>query len=109
MKRSKLLHLGGTQLQKVVYNIPEALSVVAGDTNPYELLVDKLNQHFSPKKNFIFESYLFRSIKPEEGETFNKFILRLRNQAEKSQFVQTAKVQLKMPKAINAHYRVISH
>ncbi|XP_054736166.1 uncharacterized protein LOC129243060 [Anastrepha obliqua] len=90
-KRSKLLHLGGTQLQEVVYNIPDALVEAKEGVDPYEVLVGKLTQHFSPKRNSTFERHLFRSLKPVEGETLNKFILKLRGQAAKCQFGKTEK------------------
>ncbi|XP_050335789.1 uncharacterized protein K02A2.6-like [Bactrocera neohumeralis] len=90
-KRSKLLHLGGAQLQEVAYNIPDALVEGKEGVDPYEVLVGKLTQHFSPKRNSTFERHLFRSLKPMEGETLSKFILKLRGQAAKCQFGKTEK------------------
>lgn len=46
----------------------------------YQVLVDKLNEYFTPKRNSAFERHLFRNINPLEGESFNKFVLRLRQQ-----------------------------
>lgn len=78
-KRRKLLRLVGTQIQDVAYSIPGAIEDYDGiRNNVFETLVDKLNSHFSPSQNSTFERHLFRSIQPEKGETFNKFLLRTR-------------------------------
>lgn len=90
-KKNKLLHLGGSQLQEVVFNIPGALVEVDGkeEINIYDVLVEKLNEYFSPKRNTTFERHLFRNITSIEGENFNKFLLRLRQQVAKCSFGKT--------------------
>ncbi|XP_055914201.1 uncharacterized protein LOC129947595 [Eupeodes corollae] len=94
-KKNKLLHLGGPQLQEVIFNIPGALvsCVTTGDDivseDVFKVLVKKLNEYFSPKRNSTFERHLFRTLKPDDGENFNKFLLRLRNQAAKCSFGET--------------------
>lgn len=90
-RKNKLLHLGGPQLQEVVFNIPGAL-VETDEKNgikSYDVLVGKLNEYFSPKRNTTFERHLFRNITPIEGESFNKFLLRLRQQVAKCSFGKT--------------------
>lgn len=84
-KKNKLLHLGGPQLQEVIFNIPGALVESDGKDNVkiYDVLVSKLNEYFSPRRNTTFERHLFRNITPIEGENFNKFLLRLRQQMAK--------------------------
>lgn len=91
-KRNKLLHLGGPQLQEVAYNIPGAIDTYDPEQNNdiFQALVDKLTNYFSPKQNSTFERHIFRSLKPEEGESFNKFVLRMRQQAAKCSFGNTA-------------------
>lgn len=42
--------------------------------------------YFAPKQSRIYERYLFRLTKQEEGEQFERFLLRLRNHADKCQF-----------------------
>lgn len=90
-KRSKLLHLGGPQLQEVAYNLPGAIEEYdeTKKNDVFETLVTKLNEHFSPDQNSTFERHLFRTIKPEGGEAFNKFLLRVRQQAAKCAFGTT--------------------
>lgn len=90
-KRSKLLHLGGPQLQTVAFTLPDAVleNSTDKDIDIYQVLVEKLNAYFSPKQNSSFERHLFRNLCPSEGETFAKFVLRLRHQIQKCNFGAT--------------------
>ncbi|XP_054732030.1 uncharacterized protein K02A2.6-like [Anastrepha obliqua] len=90
-KKNKLLHLAGTQVQSVAYSLPGAIEAYneTAKNDVYQVLVDKLNAHFSPKQNSIFETHLFRTICRTEGETFAKFVLKLRQQINKCSFGTT--------------------
>lgn len=90
-KRSKLLHLGGTQLQTVAFSLPGAVveNVADKEIDIYKVLVEKLSAYFSPRQNSSFERHLFRNLCPSEGETFAKFVLRLRSQIQKCDFGAT--------------------
>lgn len=55
----------------------------------YTILLAKLNEYFSPRRNSTFERHLFHELKPMEGEDFNKFLMRVRQQAEKCTFGKT--------------------
>ncbi|XP_041565932.1 uncharacterized protein LOC121467740 [Drosophila elegans] len=90
-KRNKLLHLGGPQLQAVVYSIPGALIPYddKAKNDVFTPLVSKLNEYFSPLRNSAFERHLFRSMTPVEGEGFTEFLLRLRQQIAKCSFGET--------------------
>ncbi|XP_017467736.1 PREDICTED: uncharacterized protein LOC108360087 [Rhagoletis zephyria] len=87
--KNKLLHLGGPQLQEVAFNIPGALVEQSEGVKPFDVLVAKLNEYFSPKRNSTFERHLFRNLSPIEGENFNKYLLRLRHQVSKCEFGNT--------------------
>lgn len=91
-KRNKLLHLGGSQLQEVAYNLPGALEPYDAEKNNdvFRGLVEKLSEYFSPKQNSTFERHIFRSLKPESNESFNKFVLKVRQQATKCSFGKSA-------------------
>lgn len=97
-KRNKLLHLGGAQLQEVAYNIPGAIETYNDKENNdvFKILVEKLTDYFSPKQNSTFERHLFRSLKPEQSESFNKFVLRVRHQATKCSFGNSAQEALEI-------------
>lgn len=91
-KRSKLLFLGGAQLQDVAFTIPGAMVEFDADlrNDVYTPLVQKLTAHFSPKQNSTFERHIFRSTKPGEGESFDKFLLKVRQSATRCNFGTTA-------------------
>ncbi|XP_031333862.1 uncharacterized protein LOC116163872 [Photinus pyralis] len=78
----------GTQLQDVAYNLPGAIEEYDEQqkNDVFGVLVKKLNDHFSPEQNSTFERHVFRTIKTEGGETFNKFLLRVRQQSAKCSF-----------------------
>lgn len=90
-KRNKLLHLGGVQLQTVVYSLPGALVDINENdqVDVFVVLINKLNDYFSPKQNSTFERHLFRNLSPLEGESFAKFMIRLRQQMQKCHFGST--------------------
>jgi len=77
-KRSKLLYLGGHSFK---FSLPDAQieDITDKRIDFYKVLVDRLNAYFTPKQNSSFESNLFRSLGPTEGETFAKFVLSLRH------------------------------
>lgn len=84
-KRAKLLFLGGTQLQEVAHSIPDAL-VEYQEKEPndvYTPLIEKLTQYFSPEQNSTFERHVFRGTKPNDGENFDRFLLRVRQSAKR--------------------------
>ncbi|XP_026746187.1 uncharacterized protein LOC113507529 [Trichoplusia ni] len=51
------------------------------------MAIKKLDEYFAPKQSKRFERHVFRLIKQEENEKFEKFVVRLRQQAAKCQFV----------------------
>lgn len=89
-KRATLLHSGGSSLQEIYYNLPGAHAEPKNDdgkdVDVYKIAVQKLNEYFYPKQSKIYERHLFRLTKQEEGEKFEKFLVRLRNQAAKCNF-----------------------
>lgn len=82
-KRASLLHFGGAELQEVFYNIPGA-NATEGEL--FNIAVEKLDNYFAPKQSKVYERHLFRLLKQEQDEKFEKFLVRLRLQAKKCQF-----------------------
>nr|CAI5856432.1 unnamed protein product [Callosobruchus analis] len=87
-KRATLLLLGGAGIQEIFYNLPGASVEPTEDNDVFANAIQKLDEYFSPKQSKVYERHVFRLIKQEEGEKFEKFVVRLRNQAEKCQFDQ---------------------
>jgi len=88
-KRATLLHTGGLGLQEIFYNIPGAQESGGENEKVFEIAIQKLDEYFAPKQNKIYERHIFRLMKQEDGEKFEKFVVRLRNQAEKCKFSDT--------------------
>lgn len=87
-KRASLLHLGGHELQEIYYNIPGAhlTSDKANEGNLFETAVQKLDEYFAPKQSKVYERHIFRLLKQEPDEKFERFLVRLRQQAMKCKF-----------------------
>ncbi|XP_048001410.1 uncharacterized protein K02A2.6-like [Leguminivora glycinivorella] len=86
-KRASLLHFGGQELQEIFYNIPDPETedgVPRKDV--FQIALSKLDSYFSPKQSKVYERHLFRQVKQEINEKFEKFLVRLRQQADKCQF-----------------------
>lgn len=86
-KRATLLHCGGLSLQEIYYNIPGAHVSAAENIDVFEVATQKLDEYFAPKQSRFFERHLFRLIKQETGEKFDKFLVRLRHQSSKCSFI----------------------
>lgn len=85
-KKAALLHFGGLDLQEIFYNIPGADVQESVDVNVFETAISKLDAYFAPKQCTLYERHVFRLIQQEPTEKFEKFVLRLRQQANKCQF-----------------------
>ncbi|XP_063366280.1 uncharacterized protein K02A2.6-like [Cydia amplana] len=86
-KRASLLHFGGQELQEIFYNIPDPDIEDGGPRRDvFEIALSKLDSYFSPKQSKVYERHLFRQLKQEINEKFEKFLVRLRQQAVKCQF-----------------------
>lgn len=85
-KRATLLVLGGSGFQEIFYNLPGANAGTTDDNDVFEIAIKKLDDYFTPKQGKVYERHLFRLIRQDEGEKFGKFLVRLRNQAEKCKF-----------------------
>lgn len=87
-KRATLLHMGGLSLQEIYYNVPGAHVESNEDPNTdiYQIAVSKLDEYFAPKQSRVYERHVFRLMKQEGGEKFEKFLIRLRKQADRCKF-----------------------
>lgn len=87
-RKIKFLHLGGPELQEIAFGTPGAIVDYDSDINNdvFKILIDSLDSHFSPQQNCCFERHVFRSMKPEEGESLKKFLIRCRSQVNKCHF-----------------------
>jgi len=84
-KLATVLYFGGPKLQDIYYSIPNHDTVPSGK-NEFQYAMELLDSQFIPKSNPIFERHLFRLMKQEPGESSDKFISRLRQQASRCGF-----------------------
>lgn len=90
-----LLHYAGPKVQDVFYTLPDKTESMqrgplAGGyvfaANEYTVAVKKLNEFFEPKQNVLYERHVFRQLKQKNGERFDMFLMRLREQADRCNF-----------------------
>lgn len=82
LKRSKMLHLGGPQLQKVFRSLDgtENFPIVLLEKPWYDVAVERLDAYFKPRRQDVLERYKLRNMKQGTNERFSHFVLRLRQQ-----------------------------
>lgn len=92
-KQKKLLHLGGEEIQEIVTSFPDDPIEVLDDDgkvvstlNEYEALISRLDDFFAPRLNVTFERHTLRNIRQNQGEKFEAFCVRIRNQIAKCDY-----------------------
>lgn len=88
-KLAKLLFLGGPDLQELHDNLPDAKRVplVLSDPPYYDTAVAAFDAHFEPKRMVAYERYVFRQMSQKPSERLSDFVLRLRVQAKRCDFL----------------------
>ena len=93
-KYNLLLVLGGLELQTYYDKIDKShVGIPCADGSSdviilkYKSAVLSLEKHFAPQLNKRFERHMFRALKQEVGESFEDFVFRLREQANRCKFV----------------------
>ncbi|UYV64879.1 K02A2.6-like, partial [Cordylochernes scorpioides] len=56
------------------------------DQVPFDKLCKILLKHFNPKTNIIYERFIFQKMDQKSGETISKYIIRLKEQAQRCNF-----------------------
>lgn len=93
-----LLANGGRGLQRIFYNLrptpdevypsPVKVPLMPIEVPEYDNAIKRLNRFFIGKRNERIELEVFRSIKQSTDETMNQFLLRLRAQAARCDFLE---------------------
>lgn len=86
MQLATLLHTGGQILQDIYYCNYDAQGTQNKKDKMYDDAIKHFDEYFKTKYNILYERHLFRKIQQQHGEEFNKFILRLQNQARQCKF-----------------------
>ena len=81
-KKALLLHLGGKDIKEIYRSLQNS-------SDKYEDVIDKLDNHFQPKKNVTYERYLFKQEKQHKDESASSYVTRLRRIAETCEYSDT--------------------
>ncbi|XP_055592724.1 uncharacterized protein LOC129744294 [Uranotaenia lowii] len=81
--------IGGAELQSVYYGITGDDSEVSAGTDPYEKAKQTLSDHFAPKQHESYERFEFWTLKKGDDEPIEKYLIRIKQQAEKCYFGKT--------------------
>ena len=88
-KKAQLLHLAGMVVQDIYEDLPDPGPVNEAVDDVYQVCLRKLDAHFRAEDNVPFERHVFRQLAPAQGETADKFMVRLRKQARRCNFGET--------------------
>ncbi|XP_058458875.1 uncharacterized protein K02A2.6-like [Malaya genurostris] len=99
-----MLARGGRGLQRIYHNLapvvgeiypgPVKIPFAPEEVPEYDNAVKRLNSFFVGKRNERVELEIFRSIRQAAGESFNRFVLRLRTQAACCDFLDRVEKEL---------------
>lgn len=83
IKRAKLLHLGGVELQRIFRSLPEhdKTPLVALEPKVYDFAIELLDTYFQAGRQDVIERRKLRKLKQESNEKFSHYVIRLRQQA----------------------------
>ncbi len=76
-----LLFLAGPRVRDILRQIPDT-----GDDTAFETALEKLNSHFAPQTNRLYEVYKFRQATQNPQESIDQFHTRLRALASTCNF-----------------------
>ena len=79
-RKALLLHFAGEQVQELFGTFPDHNKFT------YDESLQVLNDYFEPKKNLIYERYLFKSCKQSMNESTDQYATRLRKLSETCDF-----------------------
>ena len=73
-QRALLLYLAGPEVEHIFSTLPDT-----GEEDDYQKAEEKLSAYFAPKKNVLYERYVFRQASQDHDDTFDKFYTHLRH------------------------------
>jgi hypothetical protein len=82
-KRALLLHIGGRGIRDILKTYPEG---TRGTDAEFDKTLTCLSNHFKEKKNVPKARQKFMSLSPQQGETVENYVLRLKTAADDCEF-----------------------
>ena len=77
-----LKSLMGTECKKIL----KRLQLSADEMKEPEIILGKLEAHFVPERNILYERYIFHNTEQQAHETIDQFVVKLRQLAEPCKF-----------------------
>ena len=77
-----LKSLMGTECKKIL----KRLQLSTEDMKDPKISLDKLEDHFLPERNILYERYLFHNMEQQAHETIDQFVIKLCQLAEPCKF-----------------------
>jgi len=96
-KRAPLLYHARESTQEIFKTLPD----IGKD---YTKAQEKLDEYFSPKKNFDYQTFQFRKAVQQLGETIDQFVTRLRQLVATCEFHDVSK-EIKSAVIQNCYYQ----
>ena len=69
-------------------NILKQLQLTDDEMKSHKTILDKLQAHFAPSRNVLYERYQFHTADQQPNENIDQYVIRLRQLAEKCKFGQ---------------------
>ena len=85
-KTSQLLHFAGMKVQDIFEDLQDPGPIPDTGDNAFKIAIRKLDPYFRMEENIQYERHVFRQLAPEEEETADQFVVRLRKQARHCNF-----------------------
>ena len=86
LTRAFLLYLAGPEVDTIFDNLPDI-----DESKDFDKAVEKPTECFSPKKNIMYETHVFRQAQQREDETLDQFHMRLRELARNCESTRKSK------------------
>ena len=71
-RRALLLYLAGPEVETIFDNLPDT-----GESKDFNKVVEKLTEYFSPKKNIMYKTHVFRQVQQRADEMLDQFHMSL--------------------------------
>lgn len=85
-QRALLLYFAGPKVETIFETLTDT-----GEDKDFDTAVAKLTEHFSPKKNIMYETHVFRQARQRDNETLDQFHTRLHHLAKSCDFTDAKK------------------
>jgi len=84
-KVATLFLIGGSRLFELHRSLPQTVTDATADTE-YKKALSRLNTYFNPKRNKVYENFMFSQARQNKAETIEQYVTRLRGLSRYCEF-----------------------